>query len=316
MKRDTTAHFDYVKLQNKKIIRNLLRGEAPQSIAALAEKSGLSYPTVSNLLKELTAQGEALVNNMPESCGGRPGIRYELNPFYQSALILCFEREQLLGQLLDYNGAFVAQKNLAIRPDTSVDEIIAFLKEIKADYPSLSVISIGIPGVSLEQEIVFLPIFPKLVGKDLALRITEEIEACVFLENDLNAIALAESDARDNFSHIAYIDGCVGVGIVHNGEIIRGCNGFAGELEYLNPSAKDPQETLVQYILALVCVLNQPEILISGSECSTALLKQVHEKLSQILPQERIPRLTLVSDIQTSYIQGLKKRILMMWQEE
>ena len=91
MQRENAAHFELVKMQNRRIIRNLLRQESPLSIAKAASKAGLSYPTVSGLLKELASSGEALVSDIQDVAGGRPGICYELNPSYQYALTAFFD---------------------------------------------------------------------------------------------------------------------------------------------------------------------------------------------------------------------------------
>ncbi len=53
MTKETAGHFDLIKMQNRKMLRNLLRTESPLSIAKAAEKTGLSYPTVSGLFRKI-----------------------------------------------------------------------------------------------------------------------------------------------------------------------------------------------------------------------------------------------------------------------
>lgn len=318
MRKENTAHFDLVKLQNKRIIRNLLRQESPLSIAKTAEMTGLSYPTASALLKELTESGEVVISTEMETGGGRPGICYELNGTYQHALVLYFDDWTIRGKVQDAYGKNVKECQ-EMMADSGVEtaDIISYVRNIKEEFPSLSAVSIGIPGAVFETEITYLPKFPRLTGKSLAEELRQELEVEVFIENDINAMALSEAGEWENFAHIVYVeeDSCIGVGIVLNGEIVKGCHGYAGELEYLCADMTNQIDTFATSILALTCVLNLPDILISGNCCTGETVREIREALEKTLPQERIPEIHVVKDTKGKYEQGLLKRVLLAWSE-
>lgn len=325
MKNDHTAHFELVKLQNRRIIRNLLRLESPQGIAQLAEKAALSYPTVAALMKELLERGEVLLTSETESCGGRPGTRYELNADYQHALILYFQDWTLQAVLYNTYGDIVERDYIEADAKITIGKVVQFAKRIKARSGSLTAIALGIPGVVHGTEILYLPKFSGLEGKELYQRLKDELYAEVFIENDINAMTLAEIgtqcslanfDARSDFAHIAYVNDCIGVGIAQAGEVIKGSHGYAGELEYLCEDVRKPVETLATSITALVCVLDLPEILISGDMCAEQTVQDIKMLIQKRLPKERIPLITVVQNTSHNYEYGLWKRILLRWAEE
>ncbi|NLG05017.1 MAG: ROK family protein [Clostridia bacterium] len=316
MKKENTAHFEQVKIQNKKAVRNLLREQSPLSIAKVAEEVGLSYPTVSALLKELTIKGEALVSIESESCGGRPGICYELNPDYQYALTLRFDDDEICAGVYDAYGRRVRElSTLKADGEISPIDLVNYVRNVKAEFETLSAVSIGVAGTVYEDEITYLPKFPKLEGKQLSELLKSELELEVFIENDINAVCYAEAREREDFAHIVYMeeDKCIGVGIVMNGEIVRGSHGYAGELEYLCRDQTEVEEILTTAILALTCVLNLPDLLLSGGGCSKTMIEHLDRRLKDILPCERVPKLYVIEKMNHYYEKGLIKRVLTKW---
>lgn len=319
MEKETAVHFDLIKMQNRKLLRNLLRTESPQSIAKAAEKTGLSYPTVSGLLKELLAEGRVLISEQQNIAGGRPGICYELNAAYQYGLTLFFDDMLLRGRVYDATGAIV-QDYLwrGFTKKISAEDISGYVAEVKQAYPALTAVSIGVPGAVKGKTIMYLPKFPALVGDGLANALQGKFGVEVFVENDINAIAFAEVGEWENFAHIVYVreDHCIGVGIVLDGEIVKGSQGFAGELEYLCEDLQDEEKTFLSGITALTCVLNLPLILVSGSFCTEENVRQLREKLECQLPVDRIPELHIVDSTGELYDRGLFRKILLAWSQQ
>lgn len=319
MQKEGVAHFDLVKMQNRRVIRNLLREESPLSIAKAASKVGLSYPTASGLLKELASTGEALVSEIQDVAGGRPGICYELNPAYRYGLTLCFDGWSLKAKVYDAFGKLVKQYSMEnLTADIEAAEIVDFIRKIQEDYPTLSAAALGIPGAVQETEIRHLPKFPKLQGGYLAEAIQTELNLEVYIENDTNAIAFAEVGRWEDFAHIIYVeeDECIGVGIVLQGQVIKGSTGCAGEMEYLCRNMEDREDTFATAILILTCVLNLPDILVSGEFCTEENVSKIRAKLCERLPEERLPNIHVIEDMKGLYEQGLLRRILENWSEQ
>ena len=313
MKDSKTAHFDLVKLGNQKYIRNLLRIESPQSIASLASKASLTYPTVASLLKELERKREVVQSKNLESCGGRPGIQYELDVNFQQGLVLCFNEHSLSGKVFNVYGTLLKEYSVDISQDITVEELILIVGSIHKQYSKLTAISIGIPGVVWENEILYLPKYPKLEGKEMSLRLQEEFLVEVFIENDLNAISMAEVTDHNTFAHITYVNQCIGAGIVINGEIFSGHKGYAGELEYLCSDYKDQKESLITCIKALTCVLNLPLIYVSGENITEEMVALILERVTECIPPDRIPQIVVAENLDMKYEEGLLKKIVSYW---
>lgn len=68
----TAARNDWIRNNNTKLIRNLIREHGEISKAELAKVSNLTFPTVSQAVNDLLEQKE-IVGAVGKSCGGRPG---------------------------------------------------------------------------------------------------------------------------------------------------------------------------------------------------------------------------------------------------
>ena len=318
MKNENPAHFELVKKQNSRVVRNLLKKTGALSVSKIAELAGLTYPTVLALLKELADMGEVKISKETKSFGGRPGIQYELHAEYQYALVMYFDDCSLRGEVYDARGNSVnVVYTDTMTKEIEVLDIVRFVQEIKEQYPRLSAVALGVPGAVCETEITYLPKFPNLQGEKLAETIKNELGLMVFIENDMNAIAFSESTDWKDFAHLVYADEdcCIGVGIVMQGEVIKGSHGYAGELEYLCTDMKNQKDTFVTSIAVLTCVLDLPDILLSGKCCTQQNVQEIIEELRTRIPEERIPKLHIVKELDGKYEAGLLKRVLEYWEK-
>ncbi|AEE16703.1 ROK family protein [Treponema brennaborense] len=310
-----TAHFNLVKMQNCKVVRNLLRAESPLGIGALSKRSGLTYPTVSSLIKDLLERNEVSVAAGTESSGGRPGARYALNASYQFGLVLYFDHFILRAAVCDSYGIPTARFELPVSAHCTAETVSDFVCGIRNEFKPISAVALGIPGIVDGSEITHVPRFPLLEGTELAALLETELQAAVFIENDVNATAFAQTERLRNFAHVAYVNGCIGTGIVLDGKLFRGAHGFAGELESVCSDLSDAAASLTQCVTVLTCVLDVPDVLVSGERVTDDLLRCVRARLSASLPANRIPRLQFVPDMLALYEAGLRKMIVTEWCE-
>lgn len=309
-------HFQQVKEENKRSIRNLLLENGVQGIADLAGSSGLSYPTVSALIGELADEGQVRALAETESRGGRPGLRYEIDPSYRQGLVLTLMAEGMQGLVYDAAGTLIGEYQLHVEPLVTAKQLAAEIVRICKKHERITDIALGIPGAVHEQEIIHLPRFPKLLGGDLAAQIREQTNASLYLENDLNAIVLTEVAKYHDFAHIAWIGGCIGVGIVLDGQVIKGSQGYAGEVDALFAEGEPEEERLAKCITALTCVLNLPHIIVSGEIYQKELLEAALEKVGGRMPKERIPQLHMAEDTKELCRRGLRERIWQAWKSQ
>jgi glucokinase len=102
---------------------------------------------------------------------------------------------------------------------------------------SIGAIGIGVPGpVDAARGIVGEPVthVPELAGRPLAAELGARVGLPVFVDNDVNALALGEAlfgAGRGARSLVVLSTGTgIGAGIVLDGRLVRGASGFGGEL--------------------------------------------------------------------------------------
>lgn len=322
-----SSHFEQVRINNRKIIRNLLRNYPHIGKADLADLSGLSYPTVSAVLGELTESNEVLILPEPACRGGRPGALYLLNPMFHIAACAFLTNNTLYMRIYDVFGNKLKSMETPIPETISPEELVSVFTEIRSEYPSLSVVSLGIPGAVIGGQIQDLNA-DKLVGINLEKLFKEKAEITLLMENDVNVFVSMERDKWPDLVHIFINHDCIGSGILVNGNIIRGTSGYAGELEYIytnikkgrnvgevldfigkNYSGNEKKNELIKCLLyiisSVVSVINPADVALSGSDFSEQDLIMLDSSLKEILPVERIPNLHIVSNTDELYHEGL-----------
>lgn len=323
------SHFDQVRAQNRKTIRNLMRNLPQIGKTELARMSGLSFPTISAVLNELINSQEVLILPEATSHGGRPGAEYSLNPLFRVAVCAYMEDYILHTRIYDVFGRCQKEILLPFPEEINPDEVHAIFTVILQEYPSISVISLGVPGVVLGGTIKYLPCYPNLDGFNLKEYLEEKMSIPVFIENDVNVFVSAERNQWPDLVHIFLSNNCPGSGILINGKLIRGADGSAGELEYMYIGDSEKGKTfgevlnyigknysgeakIKEYISCLshtisgvISMINPSDIALSGfGFCSEDLLL-LSATMEKVLPRKRVPNFHIVSDVVELYHTGL-----------
>ncbi|MCI0487878.1 MAG: ROK family protein [Blastocatellia bacterium] len=103
----------------------------------------------------------------------------------------------------------------------------------------VSAIGIGVPGLVNRKtnRIELLPNQPELSQVDFATEVEKETGLPVILDNDANAAAYGELQAGAARGHkdvfFVYLGPGIGAGLIINGQIYRGAEGFAGEFGHM-----------------------------------------------------------------------------------
>lgn len=313
--KEKVAHFELVKQQNKKTVRNVLRDKYAVGISELAQETGLSYPTVSNLIRELLETGEVREHTMTVCKGGRPATQYCLNAEYQYGVTMILEKNGLSYVVVDVFCKEVERGIFAqVQEDMTPEVFLTNVKQLKQKYPNIKTIALGIPGVAIENDIKFLDIFPNLEGTGLAQKLKEELDIRLVVENDSNAMALAHIDGEESFAQVIYLRKCVGTGIVINGSLFRGIGGYAGELESICQNLQEPVPAMIEVVKNITGVLNLGKIYLSA-DCEIDICA-VTEGLCAVFSAEKIPELIVEKDPEMIYEKGLIERLLIIWREQ
>jgi glucokinase len=182
-----------------------------------------------------------------ESSGGRPASLLEYNGRAYAVIGIDLGGTKMYGAVADLSGNI--QYELSIPTNSNgADQNLELLMDLiqkLLDIPRpagqiLRGIGIGLPGVTLSREGIVTWV-PSLGWRDLPIRdiIKERFGYSVFIENDVNLIALGELNfgagkGVHNLVCVAIGTG-IGAGIIINQALYRGFNQASGEIGYLLP---------------------------------------------------------------------------------
>jgi DNA-binding Lrp family transcriptional regulator len=337
---DDTSHFDVIRIQNRRLIRNLMLDYKQISKSQLAGLSGLSFPTVSALINDLLESGEAIILDCTATRGGRPAGLYALAPLYRTAICAYLEEGEIVFRIVNAYGESIEEGSAALPKTGSHETLHLLIRDLQDKYPSLSAISLGIPGVVKDGRVLFLPTYPEFEGVDLGADLSSTFGIPAFLENDVNSMVLAERDVWPNLFHL-FRGKCIsgaGSGILINGELLHGVGGFAGEIAWIpffekeqespgtntitlspemsSASAQANIASISSVIIAVICILNPADIAISGFGIDFRDLDEIKKKILNSIPSDRFPELHLVDDTDSLYFSGLLGLVTDYWRDQ
>jgi predicted NBD/HSP70 family sugar kinase len=228
---------------NARIMLNLVRKHQPVSRADLMRYSGLQRSTVSVITEQLIAERwlrEGEVGNLPR---GRKPTFLHLNENRAGIFGINIQPCSTDLVLANLAGQFLVDESIPTPedPDQFVVQIGKRIRELMKKHPRIAYEGIGVslPGrVDLSsQRFVFAP---NLGWRetDLKARLQEATGLTVELENAANACALSEfwfgshHDGVKNIIAVTVSEG-IGVGLILNGQIVRGPSGLAGEFGHV-----------------------------------------------------------------------------------
>ena len=226
---------------------------APISRAEISRRAGISKPTVSLALQSLLESG--LVHETERQPDGPSYGAVYFEPVSEAALALGFDvgTHFVRGAICDLSGAVRARQDveLAQAEAGGAVEAIMRLRDSLTEASGLSPelvdgAVVGVPGV-VEAGTGVLRLASNvegLEGRAFAAELERALDVPVALENDINLAALGElwqgvASGVTNFAFLSVGTG-LGAGLVLGGELHRGRNGAAGELDFaLGPPTED-----------------------------------------------------------------------------
>jgi predicted NBD/HSP70 family sugar kinase len=228
---------------NERTVLETIRAGAPISRAEISRRAGISKPTVSLALQSLLEAG-LVRETQPEP--GRPtygAVYFDLVPEAGLVLGLDLGARFLRGAICDLRGEIRARQDVEVtapEPEAIVALIVALRHSlVEATGLAGELVDgavVGVPGVVHAGDgIVRLTHFSTLEGRALRDEVAEKLGLRVTLENDINLAALGEqwrgiARGVDDFVFLSVGTG-LGSGLVLRGEMYRGRNGAAGEVD-------------------------------------------------------------------------------------
>ncbi|SFD99470.1 Sugar kinase of the NBD/HSP70 family, may contain an N-terminal HTH domain [Chitinophaga sp. CF118] len=214
------------------------------SCADLSGKIGKSLPLTAKILAEMIEEGDVVETGYAASTGGRKPVMYSMKP--DIMFIVSVAMDQFVTRIIvaDMQGNYVTEierfeLHLSKEPQwlyllgNKIEEVIR-KSGIKRD--NIAGIGIGMPGfVDAGKGINYS--FPDAGEETITGYIAEKTGVPVYIDNDSTIIALAElkfgAARHKKNAMVVNIGWGIGLGLIVNGELFRGHNGFAGEFSHI-----------------------------------------------------------------------------------
>src|ERR1700760_2765305 len=262
-------------------VLKLLRETGSCSKADLVRASGLSAPTITNVVGDLLAAGLIKPLGEGESNGGRPPDMIAFRAERGCVLAVKITADTLSFLLADLNGKEldlfeIPLANRKTTPDAICvligEEVRRLLRKHRKKREQLLAVVVGVPAITNVDEGIVLSISTLENWRSVPLRakLSKIVDCLVIIENDTNLAAQGErycgaAQAEESFILI-HIGPNVGSGIVLGGQIYHGSQWSAGEIGYLRlPNTSRRRPTLHEFG-ELETVLTSSGILESWNE--------------------------------------------------
>lgn len=247
LRQDEGARPHQLRETNNLLLLRILRENSPCSKADMVRRSGLSAPTVSAAVAELSELG--LVESLGEgkSWGGRPPGLLRFNASHSFVAGADIGGTYLRMMLADLEGKAVATWSARMAASQKTPTAVVSLMQqglqemtVRADaHNRVRHITIGAPGITDVQRGVVkaAPNLKDWIHVPLKELVEANLHVSATVENDVNLAAVGERSQgiakySSDFIFIAIGTG-VGAGIYVQGELHRGSTWSAGEIGYL-----------------------------------------------------------------------------------
>jgi glucokinase len=244
-------------------VLKLLRESGSCSKADLVRASGLSAPTITNVVGDLLAAGLIKPLGEGESNGGRPPDMISFKAERGCVLAVKLTADSLSFLLVDLNGHPLDTHEMALAnrkttPDAICnyigEEVRRVLRKHRKKREQLLAVVVGVPAITNVDDGIVLSISTLEDWRSVPLRakLNKIVDCLVIIENDTNLAAQGErycgaAQGEETFILI-HIGPNVGAGIVLGGQIYHGSQWSAGEIAYLRlPSTSRRRPTLYEF---------------------------------------------------------------------
>ncbi|MDD5253284.1 MAG: ROK family protein, partial [Candidatus Omnitrophica bacterium] len=245
-------------------IFDILRKQGPISRSDISQGMGINVVTISNYIDDFIKGKLVYEKELDVSEGGRRPVLLDLNPRAGFAVGVGLNLMNMVGLLVNLKGNIITKTQIA-RPQTSVKEVSECLLEIvreilrrsKGYADNIKGIGIGVAGlINKKDSSIHWPQkmdnYYTYASVDLSLKslMEKEFNLPTLIENDATSACFGEHwlDLKDGYKNVLYMFSGVGCGMMINGELYRGSQGYAGEVSVYNYREQE----------SLACSDNQP----------------------------------------------------------
>jgi len=233
---------------NLGLVLRQLRDHGPRSRATLATELGLTRTAASTLVADLAERGLVRTGGIERGAVGRPGTNVELDGHAVAGIGAEINVDHVWTMALDLSGAVVSEHKLSLDvsafPATEVlDRLADLVGQVVLDLERRGTepvgLTVGVAGL-VDRERDLVTHGPNLGWHDVPVGdlVRARLGAAypVTVDNESNLATLAEATPGDpDRQDILVLFGGVGMGggIVADGRLLRGRQGYAGEFGHV-----------------------------------------------------------------------------------
>ncbi|RUX47328.1 ROK family protein [Mesorhizobium sp. M4A.F.Ca.ET.050.02.1.1] len=229
---------------NRRIVLESIRLNGPIARGDIARGVGLTVQTVSTIVRELEEQGYILSLREEPKGRGLPPATLRINPEGGFAVGIHLTPLGIDAALINLSGDVIESTHSEapnVTPDHAFDQIGAMVRDLAGRRAGGRVLGVGmaLPGPFGVESMSFIGPTTMTGWKDVALRerLTAATGLPAFFETDMAAAAMGERlyGLGTGYSDYYYLYFGVGLGgaMVHDGSVLRGAWGNAGEIGHI-----------------------------------------------------------------------------------
>ncbi|MCX5701146.1 MAG: ROK family protein [Candidatus Omnitrophica bacterium] len=236
-------------------ILDILRKRGPISRPEISRDMGINVVTISNYIDEFIKSNLVFEKELDVSEGGRRPVLLDLNPQACFVIGVGLNLTNMVGLLVDLKGNIITKTQTA-RPDFSVkdvsESVLDIVREIlrrsKEYFANIQGIGVGVAGlINKKDGSIHWPQkmdhYYTYASVDVPLKalMEKEFDLPTMIENDATSACFGEHwlDLEQGYKNVIYMFSGVGCGIMINGEVYRGSQGYAGETSVYNFKEQD-----------------------------------------------------------------------------
>lgn len=232
-----------IKSQNIKRILNVLRTSGGTTKNEISAITGLSFSTVSNLCNELKYNNVLVEEKISNSTVGRiPRIQI-FNCAGFASVCIDFQEEGILNySISNFAGESLYRTHFDISKIQDISTLIKMVdttcNHILQQFADIQIVGVGISVPGIYDEVTRLVInsaIPVLNNVPLKELLTQALRLPCYIENESNLCALSIQKEYPEVNNIVYLHSStgLGVGIICEGVLLRGKNGYAAEVAHI-----------------------------------------------------------------------------------
>jgi predicted NBD/HSP70 family sugar kinase len=242
-----------LKKQNRALVLKLICTGMCSSRPDIARQTGLTKMTVTNVINELILSGFIHEGEASEKTTvGRKAVYLHPTDENYFSIGVYLSRDFITFSLITLRADIVKKQTVDLDDnesrDTIIDKLFAGIDKIIGETGIEKILGIGVATIGpldIEGGALLSPTdFNNINNIEFKKIIEEKTGLSVFVNNDMNAAALAEllygkQSRSDNFIYLGITHG-IGSGIVINGSLYTGESGFSGEIGHISINFDGP----------------------------------------------------------------------------